>query len=111
MRFLTIISLNLLNITALFAFVILAGFSGPVIPPATTGQIKSGMTNSDVLKILGPPDNEKNLLSWEYTCFLNPGRFVIQFDELRNVDHVINETGWSNYKRVWWEGQGEMWRP
>lgn len=85
---------TLLILTALIAFAILASKHclGPVVPLSVAKRVRPGITRSEVIAILGLPNDGMTNQSWEYVRIFNPGWFVVHFDANGEVAYVDHET-------------------
>lgn len=65
---------------------------GPVIPNSTAHRIAIGTARSEVRAILGAPVPSSTEKVWTYERLMNPGWFVVYFDDAKNVEYLDHET-------------------
>jgi hypothetical protein len=64
---------------------------GPIRPYSVIAEIKQGITQFDVRKILGQSYGSRSQESWSYERFMNPDWLVVYFDDRGCVEYVDHE--------------------
>jgi hypothetical protein len=66
--------------------------AGPVIPRSRLGQLRPGMTKSEVSAILGSPQIVEGDHEWVYSRWGNPGWIEVYFDANGSFHSVNDES-------------------
>jgi SmpA/OmlA family protein len=71
---------------------------GPAIPHATLRQLKVGMPQTEVKKILGSPNVVNDEFNWSYRPLANPGWVDVHFNASGGLEWINDESiqvpGW-----------------